>query len=123
MADLFIHCPGASDTGAYRIEWQGPEAIVYRLIETDPSGADHTLYEGSELASTVSGRMEGPHTYRVGVLQAGGTRQWSDPCIVDVQPPSMGLALLLFAVGLLVCLATVAVIVRGHRAHRRGAIG
>ena len=123
MAGPVLDCPATSDTGAYRIAWEGPAGATYRLVESGPAGGTRTLYRGAERASTVSGRQAGRHSYRVAVVDGGRAEQWSRPCVVDVRPPSMGLALGLFAVGLLVCVATIIVIVRGHRAHQRGEIG
>ena len=45
------------------------------------------------------------------------------PCVVKVRPYPLTLALSFFFVGSLVTLATVIVILRGHRAHKRGEIG
>lgn len=70
------------------------------------------------MASTVTGRKAGTYVYRVGVDGA-----WSTPCRVEVDPPSLGLALGLFGLGFTVFLAVLWVIIRGHRAHRRGERG
>jgi len=123
MGELSVQCPGGSDTGAFRIAWQGPDGATFRLVEQSPHGGEKTLYEGSELASTVSGRGAGVYSYRVGVAQPGAVASWSAPCTVQVAPPSFALALSFFATGLLICAATIFVIIRGHRAHRRGELG
>ena len=104
----------------------GAAQPTYRLVEgTLHDGAlvaTKTLYEGPDLASTVTGRAEGTYAYQVAVVGAAGPR-WSASCHVEVAPPSLGLAFGLMAIGLLVVLATITLIVRGHRAHRRGEIG
>jgi hypothetical protein len=110
-----LRCPQTpSDTGAYRLSWTGPAGATFRLEE---SGA--VLYEGPAKATTISGRRAGDHGYRLGVVQPAGEIAWSDSCVVQVRPPALSTAMFLFFVGLGVFLATLAVIVRGHIAHKR----
>ena len=119
---VVVQCPGTSQTGAYRIAWEGPEGsdgAVYRV-----ESGEGVVYEGGDLATTVTGRLAGSVEYRVGVVgTSGAVSGWSDPCVVDVRPPSMELALSLLATGFVVFAATAAVVVVGHRKHRRGEIG
>jgi len=113
-----IECPsGPSDTGAYRISWKGPEGPTYVLEE---NGA--VLYQGPEQASTVSGREKGSYAYRVGVIDhvSGEASSWSQTCQVEVSPPPLSLALGLMGTGCLVFLVVLLIIIRGHKAHRRG---
>lgn len=77
------------------------------------------LYEGPQDATTVSGRPAGEYVYRVELLD-GASVSWADSCTITVAPPSLGLAFFLFAVGFTVFASLVVVLVRGHRAHRRG---
>ena len=118
-----IECPASSDTGAYRLTWRGGEGLEFKIVETDAAGTLRVVYQGGDTATTISGRLEGPHAYQAFVVEDGRDGAGSAPCVVEVQPPSMTLALALFSVGLLVCVATTLVIVVGHRAHRRGALG
>lgn len=124
-AAITIDCPRGSDTGAYRIAWTlggepGPVAGAatprFRLEENGVQ-----LYEGPHLATSVSGRQRGEYAYRVAVLpQDPGAPGRSDSCTVAVEPPSLALALGLFGTGLVVFVATVVLVLLGHRAHRRG---
>lgn len=118
----FIHihnCPQApNNTGAYRIAWRGPEGTTYRLEENG-----RVIYEGPHQASTVTGNPEGAYVYQVGVADGPHAGSWSVPCPVAVSPPSLSLALGLFGMGLLVFLSVLVVVIRGHRAHRRGELG
>ena len=108
-------CPGASsDTGAYRIAWSGADGAAVRVVENG-----EVLYEGPQDATTVSGRPAGDYVYRIGLLD-GGNVSWSDSCTITVAPPSLGLAFFLFGVGFTVFASLFVVLVRGHRAHRRG---
>ena len=75
------------------------------------------------MGSTVTGRREGDYHYQVGVLQDGKVSHWSEGCTVLVRPYSLSLAFTFFAFGLVVTLATIALVVKGHRAHRRGELG
>jgi hypothetical protein len=119
-----LTCPEApSDTGAYRLSWKGPKGVRYRLTEDG-----EILYQGPDVASTVSGREEGSYTYRVGLIDeapeaTGRVAAWSEPCRVEVAPPSLPLAFGLLGMGFVVFLFVLVIIVRGHRAHRRGELG
>lgn len=125
MERLAITCPegantdrGANRDGAYRIEWTGPSGVDLTLIETGPLGPK-PLYSGPERASTVTGRLKGEYRYHVASADATMT---SAPCTVKVAPYPLSLALGFFGLGLLVTVSTVWVIIRGHLAHRRGAL-
>lgn len=123
MPILDLSCPDvASDTGAYRLSWQGPDGANYRLTET-VGGASSVLYEGPDVASTVTGRSAGTYSYQLEVLEAGGTPGSSISCSLHVAPPPLSLALGVFGLGLIITLATVVLVARGHRRHRRGELG
>lgn len=123
MAGLDLSCPATpSDTGAYRLSWNGPAGAEYRLTENAGDGS-RIVYEGPDTASTVTGRGEGDYTYRLEVLAPGGAPGGSASCSVEVAPPSLSLAFGLFGLGLFICLATITLITRGHRRHRRGELG
>ena len=123
MPDLDLSCPAAaSDTGAYRLSWQGPDGADYRLTETAGDGS-RVVYQGPDVASTMTGRSAGAYSYRLEVLEPGGTPGSSVSCSVDVAPPPLSLAVGVFGLGLIITLATVVLIGRGHRRHRRGELG
>lgn len=108
-----LSCPEEpSLTGAYRVSWQseGDAPTAYRLTE---NGAP--LYEGPDVATTVTGRPEGRYEYAL--FTGGGAPAAS--CVVEVRPPPMSQALGLMSVGALVFLSTLVLVVFGHRAHRR----
>ncbi len=131
MSELTITCPRGADThegaqrsGDFALSWTGPDGAVFRLVERP--GADDavtTLYEGPQRGSTVTGRTGGEYGYQVALVEDGVERAWSEPCSVLVVPYPLSLAFVFFGFGLVVTLATVVLIVRGHRAHRRGELG
>jgi hypothetical protein len=119
VPDLTLTCPGTtSDTGAYRISWTGDEGAVFQLVENGD-----VLYQGPENATTVSGRPAGNYLYQVSSLGPDeNVTAMSEPCSVSVTPPPLEAALGLFGLGLFVFLAVLITILRGHSAHRRGAL-
>jgi hypothetical protein len=130
MAELELTCPegahtpeGANKGGDFALSWGGPDGGTFRLVEKEAHGDEMIVYEGPQLGSTVTGRTEGDYTYRVGLVDNGDVTRWSEPCDVLVRPYPLSLAFVFFGFGLVVTVATVTLIVRGHRAHRRGDIG
>lgn len=104
-----ISCPPAtSETGAFRISWEGPEDAVFELRENG-----ELIYRGVEGATTVTGRPAGVYEYTVEAAGAG-----SEPCVVEVAPPSLAFAFTLFGIGFVVFVCTLVLILRGHRATR-----
>lgn len=107
-----LTCPTEpSLTGAYRLSWEGSAGATFKLVE---NGA--LLYEGPDAATTVTGRPAGRYEY---ALSVGDGAASAASCVVEVAPPPMSQALGLLSVGALVFLATLALVVLGHRAHRR----
>lgn len=140
MTDVALTCPGgdtpegANETGAFVLSWKGADGAQYRLVEAptrDALTTGRVLYEGPDVATTVTGRTEGPHWYAVGRLEPSTADApspsvvgaWSEPCLVLVRPYPLEVAGIFFAFGLVVSVATALLVVRGHRAHKRGSIG
>lgn len=129
MKKLTIICPkdanteaGANRVGAFTIKWkvdeQG-EASACVLHEQGPLGGK-TLYRGAARATVVTGRPRGDYRYQV---KLAGSERWSEACLVKVRPYAGSTALAFFATGFLITALTVAVVILGHRAHRRGKLG
>jgi hypothetical protein len=110
-----LTCPGGANvTGAFKLSWEGGDGASFRVSE----GAK-LLYEGKDLATTVTGRHAGTYAYEL-VEVEGGARS---ACEVTVDPPSLGAAFGAFGVGSVVFVATLWLVLAGHRAHRAGEIG
>jgi hypothetical protein len=126
MPGIELTCPDGADTeiganhdGSYRIAWTGHEGADVELVEHGPLG-EQNIYRGPEDASTITGRPAGDYHYQVLLVD---DPQTAASCMVKVRPYSLGLAIGFFSVGFAVTVLTVAVILRGHRAHRRGELG
>ena len=109
-------------SGDYALRWDGAEGAAFRLVEQSSDG-ERVIYEGTDTATTVTGRYAGDYRYRVEQVDAADAVVVSEPCLVMVRPYPLGVALAFFGFGLVVTLATVALVIFGHRAHRRGEIG
>lgn len=98
--------------GYVTLSWNvKPQASEYQLISSD----GQTVYRGALPQAFVSGLADGSHTYDVVALDAKGEviARSSVSAVVQVQHWSLGLAGLLFACGLVVFVAIVALIVLG----------
>ncbi len=128
-APLSLTCPkgtntdvGANRDGAFKLKWSGPATAVYRVVERHGSEV-RTVFQGRALATTLTGRSGGKYRYTVGIVHAGHVTRRSDPCVVRVRPYSLTMAFSFFFVGSLVTLATILLVLSGHRAHKKGEIG
>ena len=105
-----------SDTGFYSLSWAGggrPVTLQEATI-ADFSDAD-TIYEGVDEATVVSGKLDGIYYYRI----REGEGPWSETLVVTVRHHSLVQAFSFLALGAVVFLATAALIIGGHRRHRR----
>jgi hypothetical protein len=106
--------------GYYQLQWDGADASDHELQESlhadfsDPV----TLYRGADRATMLTGRPDGEYHYRLRALHQDGPGPWSQTLRVEVRHHPLSRALLFFAMGALVFLATLAAILAGNR--RRG---
>lgn len=124
--------PAAAPEGHLVVQWEPvvegevldvePGAFRYELrLSSLKDGPDvpldlQTLSVGDDRASFVSGLPGGPMQIRVrAVTRDGRTGPWSPPLRVEVNYPSRRTVALLMALGSLLLVATVVVIVTGHR--------
>ena len=110
--------------GNYQLRWghESPMVHAYRLERADnPLFSNSVLvYEGADRATVISGRSDGVMHYRVRAqFSDGSVTDWSEPTSVTVQHHPLTQALLLFALGALVFVATIVLIITGNRTHQR----
>lgn len=86
---------------------------VQQAQNTDFSDA-RMRYEGSDLATYISGLPQGAHLYRVRAVSGEETGLWSEPMEVNVEFVSQKLVITLFLLGTIVFMATVWAIWKGH---------
>lgn len=105
-----------SDTGFYSLSWTGADRMVtlQEATTADFSDAD-TIYEGVDEATVISGKLDGTYYYRI----RAGEGPWGEPLEVTVRHHSLAQAFSFLALGAVVFLATAALIISGHRRHRR----
>lgn len=108
--------PELSDTGYFRLSWTGDGAAVTVEEATTADFSDaRVIYEGTEAATVMSGRLDGTYHYRIRAAQS----RWSAPIIVTVRHHSLAQAFAFLTVGALVFVATAVLIIAGHRRHRQ----
>lgn len=105
--------------GFYSLSWDGagPD-IVFELQEAHSADfVDGRIrYVGPDTATQLSGQPNGQYFYRVRIVEpAPRASPWSDAVEVEVAHHPLSRAFLFFGIGLVVFLATVALIVRGSR--------
>lgn len=109
--------------GYYQLRWQGDDAHArYRLLESDNPRFNHStvIYQGPDLARVMSGKHNGSYYYRVAELQGNTPVVVSNTVVVKVAHHSLAKALMFFAIGAGVFLATLFLILRGNRHSRNG---
>lgn len=122
-AGLLVHAvefvkPGpdtVSEDGVVALGWSdaGAPGDEFELQQaSDPGFSDvKTRYEGPDRGSVITGLAEGEYFFRVRTAGAGA---WSPPVKVTVKYMGMGLVWTLMGVGIVVFIATVGAILRGH---------
>jgi len=113
----------ASDTdvataGYYRLDWNAESAADFVLEESQQVSFEtaRVLYEGPDTARIISGRKDGDYYYRVrDVNNQDEQSAWSDVVHVKVQHHPLSRALLFFAIGAIVFVATLSAIIIGNR--------
>jgi hypothetical protein len=104
--------------GYYQLTWQAADATSFELQEAGSENfADtHTIYNGPDLASVLSGRRNGNYYYRIRtVAQDGSHGPWSNIVKVTVQHHSLRRAFMFFTAGAIVFLAILGSIIYGSR--------
>lgn len=109
----------SSDTGTYTVSWEASGAVLLQESTRADFADARLLYEGVDRATVVSGRLNGTYHYRL--LRDGVP--WGEAVTVDVAHHSLKQATAFLGAGAVVFIATVILIVQGHRRHRREFMG
>lgn len=110
-----------TQSGSLKLSWTIKDSvlqsdlILFELQQSRDADFDSMLvrYQGTDLATYLSGLAEGSYHYRVRTIIDSNTSDWSEPILVVVKHHSLQLAFLLFGIGAVVFLSTVFVVVRG----------
>lgn len=99
-----------------------PQPDVLFELQVAPSNGflePRAVYRGPDAASVISGLAEGEYFYRVrSFFEEGESSAWSEPLQLIIQYDSLAKAFLLFGIGGIVTVATVALVVIGDRRTR-----
>lgn len=106
--------------GYVKISWKVPKDTSGNFIiqqSNDPTfkGEIKTVYEGSDMATFVSGLPDGVYFYRVKHIIHEKESKWSETLEVRVVHRSLVLAFSLFGLGAVVVLLTAGIIILGNR--------
>ena len=102
--------------GFYRLTWDASaENVSFELQEAATASFDdpRVAYTGPDLATTFTGRSDGTYYFRIREVIADGHSPWSEVVTVQVQHHPLQRAVIFFALGALVFLATLALVLRG----------
>lgn len=99
--------------GFYRLSWIADQPVeLQESVQADFSDA-RVVYRGADTAMFVSGKSDGSYFYRA--RSADSTQSWSEVVKVSVEHHSLPRAFTFLAIGIVVFLATIALIVNGSR--------
>ena len=117
----------STDFGYLRLTWefQPEDADDYQVEVQQSTNKDFSkkkiIYKGGDRATFVSGLANGEYYFRIRTYNdAMGYGHWSDPVKLDVQHHSLELAFTLFGIGVVVFLATTALIIHGSLNQQEG---
>jgi len=110
-----------TQSGSLKLSWTIKDSVLqsdliqFELQQSQDAVFDSILvrYQGTDLATYISGLAEGTYHYRVRTIIDNSTSDWSEPLLVVVKHHSLQLAFILFGIGAVVFLSTVFVVVRG----------
>jgi len=110
--------PQESTDGVARLTWEAPKntSIHIQQSRTENFQQAITLYRGNDTGTTITGLKDGTYFFRVGTdTGTKGDIAWEEATQLKVQHHPLTRAFGFFAVGVVVFLATLALIVTGSR--------
>lgn len=105
-----------STAGYFQLSWSNHSHDKMTLQQaSSPSFSDaHTLYQGQDQASLISGLGDGDYYYRVGVHTPDNS-EWSNTLHVQVEHHSLSKAFVFFILGAVMFVVTLTVLLVGNR--------
>jgi hypothetical protein len=110
--------PPLSNDGKASLSWtlEGEASVQIQQSNNPEFSAPRSLYQGTDLASVITGLPDGAYHYRGRqVYPDGSASTWSEPVTLRVAHHSLLRAGLFFVIGALVFLATTLLILIGNR--------
>ena len=108
--------PQASSDGVAHLTWEVPVNKSVRVQQSNKEIFQQpiTLYHGNDTGTTITGLKDGTYFFRVGTdLKNNDDINWGEPVQLQVAHHSLTRAFTFFAIGVVVFLATTALIVTG----------
>ncbi len=106
--------------GYFSLSWRlsrdaSADHVDFELQESATASFDdaRVVYTGPDLATTFTGRSDGTYYFRLREVDVDGRNQWSEVVTVQVKHHPLQRAVIFFALGALVFLATLALVLRG----------
>jgi hypothetical protein len=108
-----------ANAGFFTLNWRGAPGARYELqaARTPRFRRATVIYHGRDTARVMSGLADGKYYYRVRASEAASA--WSEPVAVTVEHHPQSRAMAFFGAGLIVFVATAALIVSGARRTRK----
>ena len=119
-AQTFSASPSRSTDGVYQLEWNGAGRVRIDEAKRPDFGDAVVIYEGTDRATTLSGRADGVYHYRLVPLDRPGGAAGTPPIQVEVAHHPLSRALAFFTLGLVVFTSTVGLVVFGDRSAAAG---
>jgi uncharacterized protein (DUF2141 family) len=108
--------PQESNDGVARLTWEvsGNQSVHIQQSRTENFREPVMLYQGNDTGTTITGLKDGSYFFRIGT-DNNGDIDWGEPKQLQVAHHSLTRAFGFFAIGVVVFLATLALIVTGSR--------
>jgi hypothetical protein len=101
--------------GYYQLSWSGKTKTFELQESSEPTFVSYrTVYQGSDLATIISGKPDGDYFYRIQSI-GDDPRQQSEIIKVTVAHHPLSTAFMFFIAGAIVFLATLFLILKGKR--------
>jgi len=110
--------PQESTDGVAKLSWNLPDTKVVVIQRSDNPAFQRavTLYQGEDTGTTITGLADGNYYFRAGSgAMDSGEISWGNSVHLRVEHHPLSRAFLFFGIGVVVFLATLALIIGGSR--------